>query len=52
MAVLPSKVAELNEQLSVDDYGNEDEYDDEDDDDRSSPGEPLPLYQQRDNYFT
>jgi hypothetical protein len=38
MAVLPSKVAELNDQLE--DYSPVDDVD------------PLPIYQQRDNYFT
>ncbi|XP_055679091.1 uncharacterized protein LOC129787495 isoform X4 [Lutzomyia longipalpis] len=38
MATLPSKVAELTKNIP--------------DDDQPSPTEPLPLYQQRDNYFT
>jgi hypothetical protein len=38
MAILPSKAAEMNK-----DFFEEDDL---------SPPEPLPLYQQRDNFFT
>lgn len=38
MAVLPSKVSELEEE--------------DDRDSSESPVDPLPLYQQRDNYFS
>lgn len=38
MAVLPSQIVKLNEQI--------------DDDDDHSPVDPLPIYQQRDNFFS
>lgn len=45
MAALPSKMAEIEEHMKQDN-------DDDDDDDDLSPDVPLPIYQQRDNFFS
>lgn len=65
MAVLPSSISKLKKTRGLfrthsrkssasndDDDNYRSDMEDEEDDDTESPPEPLPLYQQRENYFT
>lgn len=68
MAVLPSSISKLKKTRGLfrsnsggrksgsgsneDDENYRSEVEEDDEDDTESPPEPLPLYQQRENYFT